>query len=105
MYVGLNGDGGRIVYTDPDRNFNGSNPFSGPHEVKILEGNSEGLFEIVPGNYSTWYSPTGAKLKIAKPELLAGRTSFTLKVQLLERGRAVGEATVTVNVVPYVYEI
>ena len=104
VQVGLDGSGGGIAYSDPDRSYNGSNnPFSGPHEVKILEGNSEGLFEIVPGNFPVWYSRTGVQLRVAKPELLAGLTSFTLKVQLLEKGRAVGEATVNVNVVPHVW--
>lgn len=108
--LGLNGTGGRIGFYDPDAReqfvhvFGDPEfTFSGPFEMEIVAGDSQGMFEITGEGYyrpiNAWGSSFG-NLKVSKPELLQGRDTFTLRVQLLQRGKLAGEVTVQVKVLP-----
>jgi hypothetical protein len=120
--VGRDGTGGLVWFTDPDKQDGffylvPNNPVmivsgfvgtvgtstsgtflstSGPHEMRIVAGDDQGIFTFEPDNVVRWGSTM--RMKIAKPHLLAGRTNFTLKVQLLEKGQVASEATVRVTV-------
>jgi hypothetical protein len=107
IQVGLDGTGGKIYFNDPDARYGGqvrgNDGFSGPHEMKIVGGDIEGIFTIPAVNVG-WYG-SAHQLKIAKPELLNGRDTFTLQVQLYEKGKLAGEATIQVKVLPTVSDI
>ena len=104
IVVGLDGTVGQISFNDPDLLLGrtpGDVSFSGPTEMKIVGGDSEGLFTITSEKVE-WGLYQAYPVKLAKPELLNGRDTFTLQVQLFENGKLAGEATVTVKVLPTV---
>jgi hypothetical protein len=102
--VGADGTPGGIRYTDPDTRissiqFPDEVPFNGPHELKIIGGDPQGVFAVI--SHDTPVKGRSFTLVAQHPELL-NSASQTLTVQLLERGRVMGTAALFVTVIPQV---
>lgn len=102
--VGADGTPGGIRYTDPDTRipstqFPDEVPLNGPHELKIIGGDPQGAFAVI--SHDTPVKGRSFTLVAQHPELL-NSVSQTLKVQLLERGKVVGTASLFLTVIPQV---